>query len=140
MTPVIQEVNLLNAAGAKTGQAPAGGPLSIELRYEHTKALISPRFGVMIESMVGDKLALLQSSIQSKQSETAPPSGTVRVDIDSLPLVPGLYKLTIGCSTQKQQLDLLERAITLDVVDADYFGTGRVPRQGYLLINCTWDA
>jgi lipopolysaccharide transport system ATP-binding protein len=141
MSPVIQSVKLVGAAGEVTTTVPAGGACSIEIGYELNQPLVHPRFGIQCETITGERLFLLQTGIQGEPLPSLiERRGVVRCDIPELPLVPGMYTLSIGCASRGQQVDLLERAVQFDVVHGDYFGTGRLPSaiHGHLLLQATW--
>ena len=66
-----------------------------------------------------------------------PASSTCHVP--RLPLIPGVYYLSVGCGASRVQLDFLPRASKLTVHEADVFGTGRLPKpsQGMVIVDAT---
>lgn len=52
------------------------------------------------------------------------------VNIPKLPLVPGLYSLTLFMTSNGDISDWIENASTLTVETGDFFGTGKLPPQG----------
>lgn len=56
--------------------------------------------------------------------------GEIIVNIPKLPLVPGLYSLTLFMTSNGEISDWIENASTLTVETGDYFGTGKLPPQG----------
>jgi hypothetical protein len=60
--------------------------------------------------------------------------------VPALPLAPGRYDLTFVCSQHRHALDRLDRAATIDVEAADYFGTGNLPYpdHGPILVDARW--
>jgi hypothetical protein len=61
--------------------------------------------------------------------------------VPSLPLVPGRYYVELVLADGYQVVEKVERAETIDVVFADVFGTGKIPKntQGYLVLPCDWN-
>jgi hypothetical protein len=57
-------------------------------------------------------------------------SGTLRVRIPRLPLLPGRYVFTIFATVNGVIADWLKQAATFDVEGGDYFGTGHLPPPG----------
>lgn len=54
---------------------------------------------------------------------------TVRFEIDSLNLIAGNYFITLVGFDNQKRFDLLEEAIEIYVVESDFFGTGKYPKQ-----------
>ena len=66
--------------------------------------------------------------------------GQVEFRIESLPLVPGLYSVTVGLSrANAEKLDHIPDAASFSVVEADVFDTGRCPSEigGAFLVDAT---
>jgi lipopolysaccharide transport system ATP-binding protein len=61
--------------------------------------------------------------------------------IPDLPLVPGRYDLSVGFSSQDEQVDWLERVASVELAPTDVYGTGELPQtgQGYFLTQAEWD-
>ena len=70
----------------------------------------------------------------------AQPSGerTFVCDIPSLKFTPGEYKILVALAVGGLPIDVVEDAARLDVIDADYYGTGRVPWNGLVVMDHHW--
>ncbi len=141
LRPVIKQVTFHDADGEVVQSLPAGQGLTIRIAYEHDAPLESPFFGVTLENALGTKLAWLQTRLQHGRIPDLPRHGTIACEVPSLPLVPGVYFVDVGCGTGAAQLDFVERAAHFEVIAADYFGTGRLPtaRQAAVLLKAYWD-
>lgn len=64
--------------------------------------------------------------------------GEVVCRIGSLPLLPGDYTLSFGVAVGVETVDLVDDVMTITVTPADYYGTGRVPQQGIVLLDGNW--
>ena len=53
-------------------------------------------------------------------------------DIERLPLTGGTYKLSLWAADDAEQADYLEAAICMQVLDDDYFHTGRIMKEPHL--------
>lgn len=140
MQPLIQELELLDGDGRRTDCFPCGTPVDVKIRYHSPTPLVNARFGIRIDTMTGERLIFLQTAMQHEWIPEFPTAGVLHCRIPSLPLVPGAYTLTIGCSTRHQQLDLLDRVLTINVEKADFYGTGRLPspQQARFLLHANW--
>ena len=54
--------------------------------------------------------------------------------------MPGRYHLSIGFSSQDEQIDWLERVASVELARTDVYGTGELPQvgQGYFLTRAEW--
>jgi lipopolysaccharide transport system ATP-binding protein len=139
---VIRDVALLDGCGRRGDLFLAGDDFTVEIDYEAPAPLRNnPRFGVQVEAITGEKLFFLQSRIQHGMVSELPRAGRVRCRVPSLPLVPGIYCLTINCTTNEGRVDLLERVATFTVEAADFFGTGDLPAaaSGKVLVRARWE-
>ena len=57
---------------------------------------------------------------------------TVTCDIEELPLTGGSYKLSLWADTEHGGADFLENAIPMEVIDDDYYHSGRILNEGHL--------
>ena len=59
-------------------------------------------------------------------------------EIPSLTLVPGEYKIKLALDIQNAELDIIEDAARLTVLESDFYGTGRVPWNGTFVLKQRW--
>lgn len=59
-------------------------------------------------------------------------------EIPSLTLVPGEYKIRVSLSIRGTPRDYIEDAARLKIVESDYYGTGRVPWNGFFVLEHRW--
>ena len=142
MTPIIQEVRVYNHEGVPTSHVYAGAGATFEMVYDSPIPLKRPVFCVYIQGMNGAPLVHLHTRSKHPEVQSIPDRGVVRCHVPSLPLFPGSYMLGFSCSMvhTRGALDFLDRAVTLEVEPADYFGTGRLPMQTYgvFLVGADW--
>lgn len=141
---ILRSITLEDAAGNPARSFPAGEAVSFRIGYQADEPIKDPRFGIIISSMMGVPLFFLQTELQHGIIKQIEAEGDVICRVPSLPLMPGTYRITLGCSTTKDvQLDLVENCAEFDVLAADYFHTGRLPpttsRHGHFLVNAQWD-
>ena len=140
MQPVIRKVEYLDADGGVTSSVASCGQLRIRIHYTHGTPLKNPYFGIFCETQMGVRLFWLQTGLQKGLLPDLPAAGTIECHVPRVPLIPGVYYLTVGCGTGRQQLDLVPRASKLTVHEADVFGTGRLPKpsQGMVIVDADW--
>lgn len=59
-------------------------------------------------------------------------------EIPSLTLVPGEYKIRVSLTVRGQPRDFVEDAARLTVLESDFYGTGRVPWNGFVVLKHRW--
>ena len=69
-----------------------------------------------------------------------PRRGVITCSLPKAPLLPGLYTLNAYCTVAGQVADWVKDAATIEVLEGDYFGTGKLPLPGYgsTVIAHTW--
>jgi lipopolysaccharide transport system ATP-binding protein len=138
---VMSRVEFLDDRGQPVAVAPAGQPLTIAIDYRHTAGLQDPYFGIQFETMTGVNLIWVQNRFQAAHFPTMPAAGRVVCRIPRLPLVPGSYYVNLSCGAGLRYLDILPRAATLVVSEADVYGTGAMPvqSQALALADSVWE-
>ena len=141
LTPVLAELELVNGAGEATASLGCGEPVTFRIAYSAPAEISNPSFGIIISNAMGMPLFFLQTRAQLGVWDRAPASGEVFCHLPELPLVPGDYLLTLGCSSNDRQLDLLEQVAGFNVEPRDFFRSGYLPHQlnGQVLIRSSWD-
>jgi lipopolysaccharide transport system ATP-binding protein len=140
MKPVLKRIELRDGHGRSTTSVECGEPLVIELWYEHTSDLQAPVFAILAKTTSGLRVFHLPSEVTGELPGRAPRSGRAECTINTLPLVPGRYSLTLGCRSGVEQLDLVEDACYLEVIPGNFYGTGRLPSasNGPVLVRGAW--
>jgi hypothetical protein len=141
LTPVLSRLELRDGAGVPASVVGCGEPLEFVLSYSAPAEIVNPSFGVIISNGMGTPLFFLQTRAQLGVWEKAARHGRVVCRLDSVPLVPGEYLLTVGCLSGERQLDLLEHVASFSVEPRDFFDSGYLPHQlnGPVLIRGEWD-
>jgi lipopolysaccharide transport system ATP-binding protein len=97
--------------------------------------------GVHFDDELGVRVYAANSRWRLRPIELARGEHTFECHIPDLPLVPGRYHLSVGFSSQDEQVDWLDRVASLELVPTDVYGTGELPQvgQGYFLARAEWD-
>lgn len=127
LIPVLSKVRLVDETGRTLASIRAGQAIDIVIHYEHSEELMDPAFVVVFSDRYDQSILRLGTHFQLGDLRSIPSSGVVRCHVDSLPLPPGQYSLTVGCTASGRMLDQLERLIDIDVIPSNFFRTGRMP-------------
>jgi lipopolysaccharide transport system ATP-binding protein len=132
-------VRFENERGETLSQGVSGRPLTIALDYSTTdgegarqeRRLPNCRISVAVSDRLGQTLFNCSSELVIRDPVDLPATGTVRCQIPHLPLSQNQYLLTLFLEVNREVEDWLLHAIELDVVDGDFYGTGRLYPDGW---------
>lgn len=139
-------VRFERADGSALDHGVSGQPLVVRLEYRAEKPELLPncRASVTCYDLLGQPLFNCSSELVIQDPLTLPATGQLRCVIPRLPLSQGQYLLTLFLEVNRQIEDWIESAIELEVVDGDFYGTGRLYPQGWqgkgVLVPHHWDA
>jgi lipopolysaccharide transport system ATP-binding protein len=114
-------------------QAMSGKPLVVALQYESQVQgpLYNCRVSIAVEDALGRALFVCSTDMTQNEPVSLPAVGVVRCCIPQLPLSQGHYGLTLFLEVNRDIQDWLKSAVELDVLDGDYYGTGRQYPDGW---------
>ena len=114
-------------------QGVSGQPLVVNLSYEAADPgpLPNCRASVTFFDPLGQVLFNCSSELVIGDPMTLPASGTIRCVIPRLPLSQNQYLLTLFLEVNREIEDWILNAIEIDVVDGDFYGTGRLYPDGW---------
>lgn len=119
--------------GKPLEQGLSGQPLVIVLGYqsEGDRPLQNCRLSAAVYDDVGQVLFNCSSELTNEEPITLPPAGTVRCMIPRLPLSQGEYLVSPFLEVNREVEDWIHGAAIVSVVDADFFGTGKIYPEGW---------
>jgi lipopolysaccharide transport system ATP-binding protein len=140
MRPVFRRVALLDGEGNPTTNVFAGAPLTVEMEFDSPVPFKDPAFGVCVETGDGDRLFHLHSRVQHGNLHGLAQRGVARCHVPFWPLIPGTYTLSFTCGSHREYIDFLDRAITIEVEEADCYNSGWPPwtSRGPFLVPAKW--
>jgi lipopolysaccharide transport system ATP-binding protein len=118
-----------------------GKPLTFHIQYYFEKSIRNPQFAVLFNTYRGECIFSLNSQWQENN---LPPSlsgeGTITCKIQSLPLLPGDYFLTIMLWEIGQQYDQIDNVANLKVewVDRKPYQNPWDSNQGMVYVDAEW--
>jgi lipopolysaccharide transport system ATP-binding protein len=119
--------------GSPLEQAISGQPLIIVLEYQakNKKELQNCRVSVVFYDNFGQVLFNCSSELTSSEALNLPPAGKVKCIIPKLPLSQSNYFITVFLEVNREVEDWVNGAVSLNVVDGDFFGSGKQYPQGW---------
>lgn len=137
-----QGVQFYGEEGMEISFGQTGKQLSIGLQYVlKVKSNCSCVFQIIFNDMFGQRLFTCLTRASYNGSIEIQKSGEIRCRIPKLPLLPGRYICTINCKTNESLADYVDEAFFLDVMDGDFFGTGKLQPNdsGHMLVSHSWE-
>ncbi len=118
-----------------------GHPAAFTLRYEASSRLRNVHVSLGFRTALNEGALYASNELVGKELDDLPAHGTLVCSFDKLPLLPGTYMVNVYCTVNGVVADWVADAACVQVLSGDYFGTGRVPPQGYgsVVVPCRWD-
>jgi len=96
---------------------------------------------IRIVDLYGNFLFTLSTRYQSLSFDELRDGAKIDVRVDSLPLIPGIYRVDLWCAVAGQEADYIREAGQFVVTEGDFFGTGKLPnrrKNGPILVRHAW--
>jgi len=125
-------VTLKNGEGQTVDQVRMGDDVVLELSYvsDCSRPLQHVQFSLHFYTMSDQPLFNLMNELVGDDLPTIPPNGTVRCVVPRWPLMPGQYSFNVFCQIGMDTADWILNARLLEVVEGDFFKTGRTVPAG----------
>lgn len=108
-------------------QPVSGTELHVVLEYvsQESRLLRNCRVAVAVGDALGQVRFVCSTEMSCSNRIDLPPTGGLRCVIPRLPLSQGRYCLTLFFEVNRVVADCLQAAVGMDVIDGDFYGTGR---------------
>jgi len=121
------------------GDLPVGGPMKAVIHFYLEEPCSSFDASLAFDTPSGQRVCTAHSAYESGRVHEERVGDQVFVcDIPSLPLIPGEYKLHVGLDIRNTEVDWVEDATRLTVINSDFYGTGVIPTKGQFLLDNRW--
>jgi len=121
------------------GYLPMGAPLKIRVHFPLSEPAENFQIGIGFNNMFGQRIFTAHSRFEPDRSHGKRVGPQVFVcNIPSLTLVPGRYTLRVWMDIGADEVDLVDDAARIQVIESDYYGTGRVPWNGTFVLKHRW--
>ncbi len=106
-----------------------GDPLDLGIRYKLAPDFDGNDFNVQVrfQDENGVILFSLWNRMVERERAQYPREGWMWFHIPRLPLRPGVYHLTLLVKSHRGTEDWLDQTIDFEIIEGDFFGTGRMP-------------
>ena len=121
------------------GTLPMGESLQVRVHFVLEEPRDRIEVGLGFDNMFGQRIFTAHTSFEPGffQREQVGPQ-TYVCNIPSLTLVPGEYTVRVWVDSWGSSVDLVDDAARIQVIESDYYGTGRVPWNGAFVLEHHW--
>ncbi len=125
----LQHIELFDGAGHPTDHPASGHALRIRVHYR-CEPRVDPPHAELTAVCKRDEVLqfVLSSSMCIGKPIALQREGCIELEVPSLPLASGLYvfEIILASPGQKETYDALDNALHFEVIDGDYFGSGKL--------------
>ncbi len=116
-----------------------GSGLKLKVYFDLPKPTRSFDVGLGFESMFGQRMFTAHSLFEPDRptGERVGPQVFV-CEIPSFTLMPGLYTIKIWLDINHSEADLVNYAARVNVLESDYYGSGKAPWNGTVVLKHNW--
>ncbi len=141
--PYIEEFYVTSGGGDPTYTVRSGAPMELHFRYRNpTGRAVQPELTYLLSDRDGNRLFCCAPTLTGQTPTLDKPAGEIICRIDRLALPPGDYMHTFSIVNQGQTWQKKSRFGALNVIDGDFFASGRLPDRalGLTLQQHSWTA
>jgi hypothetical protein len=116
-----------------------GASLTIRVHFPLSKPADNFEIGIGFDNMFNQRVFTAHSCFEPDRSHGERVGPQIFVcHIPSLTLVPGEYTVRIWMEFGVDEVDLVDDAARIQIIESDYYGTGRVPWNGAFVLKHRW--
>lgn len=124
----MKSVRLTDADGTPVAGVTMGGSLVIHVDFQTSLSMNHPVLGFIVKTALGSPLLGNNNRVvPGFDFNVSRASGTIACRIDRLPLMPGIYWIDLWLGDSHRDIDVIDDAISFEVLTADVFGSGKLP-------------
>lgn len=122
----------------------SGESVDIELQYEvynDFEQLKSPHIAISISHSKYGLITSLSNLYSGDNLQLINPKGKIVCHLNELTLLPGMYYITLFCSSGNERQDVVYNAISFEVLPRDVYGSGKMmdsSKQGIFYMGQKW--
>jgi lipopolysaccharide transport system ATP-binding protein len=136
-----RSINIVNENNQIINNVRLGDEINIKLDFQVFQEIRNPIFSVRISNQIGQNLIYWHSGETCGILPSTKNGGSIKLHVESLNLLPGLYNISIGFSDGFQTIDLIENALTFEITAKAIYPTGKIPdsKRGLIYTLCNWE-
>lgn len=118
---------------------PVGGNLKVRVHFTLPYPTSAVDVGLGFNNVFGQRVFTAHTLFEPDRDHAQISGAQVAVcEIPSLTLVPGDYVLRVWMDIAKVEADLIDSAARIKVVVSDFYGSGKMPKDGAFVLEQRW--
>jgi lipopolysaccharide transport system ATP-binding protein len=118
---------------------PIGSRLKVKVHFDLPKPTADFNVGLGFDNSYGQRIFTAHSVFEPNRSEKEQVGPQVfSCEIPSFTLMPGEYTLKVWLDLRNSEADQIEDAAKITVLESDFYGTGKVPWNGAMVLKHRW--
>jgi lipopolysaccharide transport system ATP-binding protein len=106
--------------------------------YKATESLRRVHAAFILQGQVGEPIINCDTRSVGQDFDEVPDEGVIVCEIKKFPLRAFRYDGNVYCEVQKVVADWVHSAFALDVMEGDFYGTGKLPNHGKVFVPQHW--
>jgi lipopolysaccharide transport system ATP-binding protein len=138
--PILTSLEFFNGEGKPlNGGLKVGAPLKAAIRFRVENPVVNMDACLGFETLSGQRVFTAHTAFEPNRSNTECVGERVFIcEIPNLILVAGIYKILVALATSDVVADIVEDAARIEVVESDFYGTGKSPWNGLIVLKHHW--
>jgi len=121
-----------------TGDIRMGASVRVRIAFQ-VEDTVNIDAALGFETLLGLRVFTAHTAFQpGLASRQAHGEQTFVCDIESLTFTPGQYKILVALAVGGVPIDVVEDAARINVIESDFYGTGKVPWNGLVVLKHRW--
>ncbi len=137
-TPTLTRLELFSGGSPLTGALKIGDPLRVHVSFLLPGPTTNFNVTLMLENMLGQRILDVSSLYHPMDLQPEPGLHTMICDIPSFTLLDGEYRVNVFVDIDGVNVDRVLNATQILVAKADYYGGGKLPDYGFMVMEHRW--
>ena len=137
-TQTLTRLELYTDGSPLNGALKIGDPLRVHVSFRLDSPTLNYSVTLMLENTLGQRILDVSSLYHPMDLQPEPGLHTLICDIPSLTLLDGEYKLNVFVDIDGVNTDRVENATRISIAKADYYGGGKLPDHGFMVLEHRW--
>jgi lipopolysaccharide transport system ATP-binding protein len=135
---LIRSIELVDGKENPVDYVPLGGEAHFLIRFDCPSPIEKPRIGLGIDDRFGNRVLTVLSPVSRVAIERLQGQCAVHCRVLAFPLSPGEYSVKVALTSKLAELESIENALRIHIVDRDAFGEGQGFHRGVCVAPSEW--
>jgi lipopolysaccharide transport system ATP-binding protein len=129
---------LEDIGGRRIDNVMVGQDVRFCFAYKAKQPLRRVHASFILQGQIGEPIINCDSGSVGQDFDEVPQEGVITCELKKFPLRAFRYDGNVYCEVQKVLADWVHSAFAVDVLEGDFYGTGKLPNHGKLFVPQQW--